>query len=183
MKKSWINVPNALTILRILLVPIYLYIFYSGSENNVQLAGLIFILAGISDVLDGYIARKYDLGTKLGVILDPFADKLMTFTILITFATSGIIPMWILIALGIKEIVMILGGGILYLFKGRQVLPSDKFGKIATVSFYTATLSVVFGLSRFISIMLFVVTVAFNLIAFVNYLLIYIKMQDNTVEE
>lgn len=177
MKKNWINIPNMLTILRILLVPVYLYVFYSGSVNNVQFAGLIFILAGISDVLDGYIARKYDLGTKLGVVLDPFADKLMTFTILVTFATSGIIPMWILIALGVKEIVLIVGGGILYLFKGGQVLPSDKFGKIATASFYAATLSVVFKLPSLISTILFVVTVAFNLIAFVNYLLIYIKMR------
>lgn len=180
MKKRWINVPNALTVLRIFLVPVYLYIFYSGSENNIFFAGLIFILAGITDVLDGYIARKYDLGTDLGAVLDPFADKLMSFTILITFATSGIIPMWILIALGIKEIVMVIGGGILYLFKGRQVLPSDKFGKIATISFYAATLSVVFGLPSIISTILFIVTVIFNLIAFINYLLIYLKIEDQS---
>lgn len=181
MKKSWINIPNALTVLRILLVPVYLYIFYSGSENNIFFAGLIFILAGITDVLDGYIARKYNLGTDLGAILDPFADKLMSFTILITFATSGIIPMWILIALGIKEVVMIVGGGILYLFKGGQVLPSDKFGKIATMSFYAATLSVVFKLPSLLSTILFIITVMFNLIAFVNYLLIYLKMGEETV--
>lgn len=181
MKKSWINIPNALTVLRILLVPVYLYIFYSGSENNIFFAGLIFILAGITDVLDGYIARKYNLGTDLGAILDPFADKLMSFTILITFATSGIIPMWILIALGIKEVVMIVGGGILYLFKGGQVLPSDKFGKIATMSFYAATLSVVFKLPGLLSTILFIITVMFNLIAFVNYLLIYLKMGEETV--
>ena len=181
MKKNWINIPNALTLLRILLVPLYLYIFYSSSENNIFFAGLIFLLAGITDVLDGYIARKYDLGTDLGAILDPFADKLMSFTILITFATSGIIPMWILIALGIKEVVMIIGGGILYLFKGGQVLPSDKFGKVATLSFYAATLSVVFGLPSLMSTVLFTLTVVFNLIAFINYLLIYIKMEDQSV--
>lgn len=180
MKKSWINIPNALTILRILLVPVYLYIFYSGLENNIFFAGLVFLFAGITDVLDGYIARKYDLGTDLGAILDPFADKLMSFTILITFATSGIIPMWILIALGIKEVVMIVGGAVLYLLKGGQVLPSDKFGKIATMSFYAATLSVVFGLPSLVSTILFTVTVIFNLIAFVNYLLIYLKMEDQS---
>lgn len=180
MRKSWINIPNALTVLRILLVPVYLYIFYSGSENNIFFAGLIFIFAGLTDVLDGYIARKYDLGTDLGAVLDPFADKLMAFTILITFATSGIIPMWILIALGIKEVVMVVGGGILYLFKGRQVLPSDKFGKIATISFYAATLSVIFRFPRIVSTVLFVVTVIFNLIAFVNYLSIYLKMNDRS---
>ncbi len=182
MKKSWINLPNALTIFRIFLVPVYLYVFYSAYENNVFLAGLVFILAGLTDVADGYIARKYDLGTKLGAVLDPFADKLMIFTVLITFATSGIIPMWILIALGIKEIVLIIGGGILYLFKGGQVMPSDKFGKTATASFYAATLSVVFKLPDIISRTLFVVTVVLNLAAFVNYLLIYLKIRNEARE-
>ena len=179
---KWMNVPNMLTTLRIFLVPVFLCFFYSGSENNILFAGLVFILAGITDVLDGYIARKYDLGTKLGSVLDPFADKLMIFTVLITFATSGIIPMWILIALGIKEITMIIGGGILYLFKGKQVLPSNKFGKIATLSFYAATLSIVFKFPNLMSTMLFIVTVVFNLVAFINYLLIYIKIKDNLVQ-
>ncbi len=179
---KWMNVPNMLTTLRIFLVPVFLCFFYSGSENNILFAGLVFILAGITDVLDGYIARKYDLGTKLGSVLDPFADKLMIFTVLITFATSGIIPMWILIALGIKEITMIIGGGILYLFKGKQVLPSNKFGKIATLSFYAATLSIVFKFPNLMSTMLFIVTVVFNLVAFINYLLIYIKIKDNPVQ-
>lgn len=179
---NWMNIPNMLTTLRIFLVPVYLYFFYSGFENNLLFAGLIFILAGITDVLDGYIARKYDLGTKLGAVLDPFADKLMTFTILVTFATSGIIPMWILIALGIKELVMVIGGGILYLFKGKKVLPSNKFGKVATISFYAATLSIVFKFPDFMSTVLFIITVLFNLIAFINYLSIYIKIKDNSVE-
>ena len=179
---KWMNIPNLLTTLRIFLVPVYLYFFYSGFENNILYAGFVFILAGITDVLDGYIARKYDLGTKLGVVLDPFADKLMIFTILITFASSGIIPMWILIALGIKEFVMVIGGGVLYLFKGNQVVPSNKFGKVATLSFYAATLSIVFKFPELISTILFIITVLFNLIAFVNYLLIYIKIKDNPVE-
>lgn len=180
---KWMNVPNMLTTLRIFLVPVFLCFFYSGSENNILFAGLVFILAGITDVLDGYIARKYDLGTKLGSVLDPFADKLMIFTVLITFATSGIIPMWILIALGIKEITMIIGGGILYLFKGKQILPSNKFGKIATLSFYAATLSIVFKFPALLSTILFIITVLFNLIAFINYLLIYLKIKDNPVQE
>ncbi|WP_353092571.1 CDP-diacylglycerol--glycerol-3-phosphate 3-phosphatidyltransferase [Tissierella praeacuta] len=173
------NIPNMLTILRILLIPVYLYFFYSNIENNILFAGLIFILAGISDVLDGYIARKYDMSTKLGIVLDPIADKLMTFTILISFTTKGIIPIWILIALGIKEVMMILGGVALYLFKGKQVLPSNKYGKIATMSFYTATLSIVFKLPRTISQTLFFITVVLNIIAFINYFIIYIKMRNN----
>lgn len=173
------NIPNMLTILRILLIPVYLFFFYSNLENNILIAGIVFILAGISDVMDGYIARKYDLTSDLGAVLDPIADKLMTFAILITFTTKGIIPYWILTAIGIKEVMMILGGIILYLFKGKQVLPSNKYGKIATLSFYAATLSVVFKLPELLSATLFTITVALNIIAFINYFIIYLGMRNN----
>lgn len=173
------NIPNLLTILRIFLVPIYLLVFFSSLENRFLLAGFIFILAGISDVLDGKIARKYNLITKLGIMLDPIADKMMTFAVLISYTIAGIIPKWIIIALGIKEIVMILGGGILYLYKGKQVVPSNSYGKIATVSFYAATLSIVFNISQQLSQILFIVTVVLNILAFLNYLKIYISRRNN----
>lgn len=177
------NLANMITIFRILLIPIYLVVFYSGSDNYILFSGLIFILAGISDVLDGYIARKYDMITDLGSVLDPFADKLMMFAILISFVSKGIIPTWILVALGLKELVMILGGGILYLFKGKQVLPANQYGKFATLSFYVATLSIVFKLPEMFSTSLFILTVIFNIVAFINYLIIYLKIRDNIVDK
>ena len=174
------NIPNMLTILRIILVPVYLFIFFSNMENRILIAGLVFILAGISDVLDGYIARKYNLQTKLGTVLDPFADKLMTFAILISFTWSKLIPPWILIAIGVKEILMIGGGASLYLSKGNKVLPSNKFGKIATALFYAATLSVVFKLPESITETLFITTVVSNILAFINYFNIYLGLRKNT---
>lgn len=173
------NIPNLLTVFRIFLVPVYLYIFFSNIQNRIFISGLIFILAGITDLLDGYIARKYDLVTDLGALLDPAADKLMTFAVLISFTYAGLIPYWIIIALGVKEILLILGGGILYLFKGNQVLPSNKYGKLATVSFYAATLSVVFKLGEIATKGLFFITVVLNIMAFINYLSIYLKIRDN----
>ena len=173
------NIANMLTVLRIILIPVYLCIFYSNMENNILYAGIIFILAGISDVLDGYFARKYKLTTKFGIVLDPIADKLMMFTVLISFTTKGIIPYGILLALGLKEIMMIIGGATLYFFKDKQVVASNKYGKIATLSFYAAALSVVFKLPEIISIMLFIITVLLNIIAFINYLIIFIKIRNN----
>ena len=173
------NLANMITIFRIILIPIYLGVFYSGSDNFILFSGLIFILAGISDVLDGYVARKYDMITALGSVLDPIGDKLMMCAILISFVSKGIIPTWILVALGLKEFVMIVGGGVLYLFKGKQVMPSDKYGKFATVSFYVATLSIVFKLPEIFSTSLFILTVIFNIVAFINYLIIYLKIKDN----
>ncbi|MGO1470001.1 MAG: CDP-diacylglycerol--glycerol-3-phosphate 3-phosphatidyltransferase [Tissierella sp.] len=176
------NIPNLLTIFRIFLVPIYLFIFFSNLDNRFLLSGLVFILAGISDVLDGKIARKYNLITDLGIVLDPIADKMMIFAVLISYTIEGLIPYWILLIIGIKEIAMILGGGILYLFKGKQVVPSNIYGKIATVLFYAATLSVIFNISNKLSQILFIVTVILNVFAFINYLKIYISMRNNKEE-
>lgn len=173
------NIPNILTVLRIFLTPIYLLVFFSGLENRFLLAGFIFILAGISDVLDGKIARKYNLVTNLGIVLDPIADKMMTFAVLISYTIEGFIPSWILIAMGVKEIVMLLGGGVLYLYKGKQVVPSNIYGKTATVSFYAAALSVVFKLSEKLSEVLFIITVILNILAFMTYLKIYISKRNN----
>jgi cardiolipin synthase len=174
------NIPNILTVIRIILVPIYLYLFYTIGENNVLYAGIVFIIAGISDVLDGYIARKYDLTSDIGAALDPLADKLMAFAVLISFTTAKLIPSWVLKIIGLKEIIMITGGFILYLFKGNQVLPADKFGKIATVSFYIAILSVVFKVPYIIVKTLFIITVSLNIIAFINYFIIYLSMSKES---
>ncbi|NLY66203.1 MAG: CDP-diacylglycerol--glycerol-3-phosphate 3-phosphatidyltransferase [Tissierellia bacterium] len=170
------NIPNILTIIRILLVPLYLWVFYTVEQNRILYAGTIYILAGLTDVLDGYIARKYNMISKLGAALDPLADKLMTFAVLISFTSANLIPSWVLLILGMKEILMILGGIILYLFKEKRVLPSNKYGKIATVSFYAAILSIIFKISSPILIkLLFFTTVILNLLAFTNYLKIFLS--------
>ena len=97
------NIPNMLTMLRIVLVPVYLYCFYTIKEDRLFYAGIVFIIAGISDLLDGYIARKFDLKTKVGAALDPLADKLMTFAVLISFTTAGLIPFWVLLIMELKR--------------------------------------------------------------------------------
>lgn len=173
------NIPNMITVLRIILVPIYLLVFFSDLENRILIAGFVFILAGISDVLDGYIARKYNLQTKLGTVLDPLADKMMIFAILISFTMSNFIPLWILLALGIKEILLILGGTILYFSKLNEAIPSNKFGKSATTFFYAATLSIVFKFPAIISQILFLVTVVLNILALANYFIIYVDLIKN----
>ena len=75
---------------------------------------------------------------------------------------------------------MIIGGFILFLFKGNQVLPADKFGKISTVSFYIAILSIVFKMPKTTTKLLVIVTVGLNLIAFINYLIIYLSMRKDS---
>ncbi|MFS8540674.1 MAG: CDP-alcohol phosphatidyltransferase family protein [Tissierellales bacterium] len=168
------NIPNILTFIRIILVPVYLQIFYS--TKNIFYAGLVFALAGLTDALDGRIARKYNMTSKIGAALDPLADKLMTFAVLISFTSIDLIPHWVVLILGIKEVLMILGGLILYLFKEKRVLPSNKFGKSATVSFYVTISAIVIRIPfPQVIKLLIIITVALNIIAFLNYLRIFIS--------
>ena len=117
--------------------------------------------------------------TKLGTVLDPLADKMMTFAILISFTVAEFIPSWILIALGVKEILMIIGAAILYFSKLNEAIPSNKYGKAATTLFYAATLSIIFKFPLRISQALFLVTIVLNILALVNYLAIYIDLIKN----
>lgn len=175
------NIPNILTIIRIILVPLYLFVFYTVEENRIIYAGTIYIIAGLTDVLDGRIARKYGMVSKLGAALDPLADKLMTFAVLISFTSANLIPPWVLFVIGIKEVLMILGGFVLYLFKEKRVLPSNKYGKIATVSFYAAILSIVFKIpSSTLKNLLIFTTVTLNILAFINYFKIFLSKDKDS---
>mgnify|MGYP000872838912 CR=1 FL=1 len=174
------NLPNLITIFRIILVPIFLILFHSDLENRVLYSGLVFLLAGASDVLDGYIARKYDLTSKLGAVLDPLADKMMSFAVLISFTISGFIPLWVLYILMLKEIVMIFGGLFLYLRKEKSVIPSNRNGKNATVSFYIAIVSIILRAPKVLSSTLLTITVVLNILAFIGYLRIYINLDEGS---
>lgn len=171
------NLPNFITLIRIFLIPIYLLVFFSSIENRFLIAGLIFLLAGITDILDGYVARKYNLQTDLGAILDPFADKMMMFSVLISFFSAKLIPQWVLLALGIKEIVMILGSGFMYFTYENVVVPANKFGKIGTISFYVAIISIIIKLPLLFSKILLISTVIINMVAFINYFIIFLSVR------
>ena len=87
-----IPIPNILSIIRLALVPAFVVVFFSESPNAQLYAGLIFILASLTDALDGFIARRFNMVTRLGRILDPLADKLMTVSALLCVTVAGLIP-------------------------------------------------------------------------------------------
>ena len=127
------HIPNILTLIRFLLIaPIVILI-----ANEEFIIALIFlIISGITDVLDGTIARKFNLITDFGKLMDPFADKATQVAILVTLAIKGILPFWILAIVVIKEFAMISGASFLY---GKELVVSSKwYGKLATVLFYLA---------------------------------------------
>lgn len=127
------HVPNILTVIRFLLIP---FIVITIINEQFIIALVFLVLSGITDVLDGAIARKFDLVTDFGKLVDPLADKSTQLAILVTLGVKGIIPFWILAIVVIKEFAMIAGASFLY---GKELVVYSKwYGKLATVLFYIA---------------------------------------------
>ncbi|GAB6086805.1 CDP-alcohol phosphatidyltransferase family protein [Alkaliphilus crotonatoxidans] len=171
------NIPNILTAIRFALIPIFILIFFSASSNYVIYGLIIFLLAGATDMLDGYIARKYNLITKWGQAMDPLADKLMLITVLISFTIKGLFPPWVILIVGLKETMLVMGGIFLYTRKNKAVLPANHYGKIATVLFYIVVIWVALGLPLARPLTIF--AVAFTAGAFINYFILGLKIVKN----
>lgn len=130
------NIPNALTIIRFLLIPLIMHSVFKG---NYLLAFVLFTLSGITDIADGFIARKFNLISNFGKLMDPLADKLTQLSMLTILVIKGMIPIWILVIVAVKEIVMVCGASFLY---GKDVVVYSRwYGKLATVLFYLAIVS------------------------------------------
>lgn len=133
MKKYLKYVPNILTIIRFLLIPIIITLLSSGKYVD---AIIVFSISGITDILDGTIARKFDLISDFGKLMDPLADKLTQLSMLLMLTVKKIIPLWIVIVVFVKEFCMICGASFLY---GKELVVSSKwYGKAATSLFYLA---------------------------------------------
>ena len=132
MKKE--NIPNILTIIRFILIP---FIFTSVVNEDFLATIIIFTISAITDILDGYIARKYNYITDIGKLIDPLADKLTQMSLLLSLAILKILPWWIFAIVFIKECVMIISASLMYK-KEDVVVYSKWYGKLATVLFYLA---------------------------------------------
>ena len=122
-----LNVPNALTILRLVLIPVVCYLIAVG---RMMPALALFVFASITDVVDGYIARKHNLITDFGKLMDPLADKFMVMAVMVSLAIKGIAPLAAIAVLIAKELLMLLGGLLLYTKKD-FVVYSKPVGKVA----------------------------------------------------
>ena len=130
------HVPNALTITRFILIP---FIIIALTKNDYLITFILLTASGLTDVLDGFIARKFNFISNFGKLIDPLADKSTQIAILTTLALKGIIPIWLIFIIFIKEFAMIAGASFLY---GKELVVSSKwYGKLATVLFYIAIVS------------------------------------------
>jgi len=130
-----VNLPNKLTILRALLVPVFVFFMLFPAENDLLfrlIAEVIFCLASFTDFLDGYIARKRKLVTNFGKFMDPLADKLLVCAALICMIPLSYLPAWYVIILISRE--FIISGFRLIAVEQNLVIAASYFGKFKTVS-------------------------------------------------
>lgn len=128
----WLNhLPNQLTLARILAIPVLLFIYPIGFTFTNVLCSLIFAAAGITDILDGYLARKYGQVTQMGALLDPVADKMLSGACLILLADSQALPAWICGFLLCRDIAV--SGMRLIAAESGHTIKVSAFGKIKTI--------------------------------------------------
>ena len=124
------NVPNVLTIIRLILVPVFVLVFRAGHP---RWALAIFCLASLTDALDGYLARKLGQITDFGKLFDPLADKLMVLTALFCQGMAGVFPWTAILIVLAKELFMVVGS--MFMLGKGVVVYANYFGKTATVCF------------------------------------------------
>ena len=123
------TVPNLLSVIRLITIPIFAWLALVPEQD--ALAALVLALGSITDYFDGMLARRWDQVTRLGQLLDPIADRLSTVTVLVVFLVRGIVPLWFVALLVLRDVVLTVQMAQL---KGRGVtgLPVNWVGKAAT---------------------------------------------------
>ena len=138
-----LTLPNFLTLLRIAIVPFFVLAVFA---HEFKLAVWIFVISGLTDVLDGWIARTFDLQSRIGALLDPLADKVLLTAAYISLAVphgqAVVIPLWLAILTLFRDFVIMLMAFVFYMFEGIKSFPPTWAGKLTTVM-HVVTVSLV----------------------------------------
>ena len=165
------NIPNSLTILRILLIPVYIGCMTYGAYG---LALLALLLAGITDGIDGLLARRWNQQTRLGMFLDPLADKLLLTSGFISLGALHLIPLWVVILVVSRDVILLLGTAVTHLISIPIDVTPTIWGKGTTLFQLSYVFLVVFltwlDVDLAMLIPLLVVMVGFTLTSGFHYL-------------
>lgn len=137
------TVPNMLSMLRLVLVPVFLVLIVTGEYVA---ALVVLVVASLSDLLDGFIARRFNLVTRLGQVLDPAADRLYIFAALIGLAAQGLVPWWIVIVIVSRDVFLLVLAVVLA-NHGYGPLPVHLLGKAATFALFFGLPVIMLGLA------------------------------------
>ena len=180
-----LTVPNAMSLFRILVIPFFAYFFL---KDNLTAAVVALALSGLSDALDGFVARRFNQITELGKMLDPLADKLTQGTVAVCIAIRYPTICPLLFLLVTKELVMLCGACFL-LHRGKKPCVAKWYGKVSTTLFYAAIVLIVVmdgfmqvqpEVFNLVSNIALVVTAAFMLYTFVRYFGVFREILRNT---
>lgn len=181
--KEVFSIPNILSYIRLLLIPVFIYFFLNATENrDYYFVGFIILLSGLTDLFDGMIARRFNQITELGKIVDPIADKLTQAAVVICLMFRYPF-MWIIVILFVvKELFMGINGLIL-LKRGKKLDGAKWFGKLSTAVFYVTTgILITFPmLEAGFTSLLMIVTGVFLALSFMMYIPEYIKLYRKKV--
>ena len=179
------NVPNILSAFRIVLVPVFVAAYFLDGGKVKVFAAVVYALATVTDFLDGFIARKYNLITNLGRVLDPIGDKLMTLAVLSCITIDRIIPMWVLMVMLVKEFLMMVGGTVIHRVARMDIPPSNYIGKTATVVFFIVCLTLMLfrGIPRRVARIMIFIALALTLMALGSYVMTFTATMKRAKEQ
>jgi cardiolipin synthase len=176
-------IPNILSGMRILLVPVFIYLFFAHYPERIYIPLCVFLFAGMTDIIDGYLARRNSWITNLGKLLDPLADKLMQCSVLVCFAIKIPVLWWLAGMFVLKELFMICGA-LIVLKKIKVTVKSHWYGKITTAVFYAiAFLVFIFGLDGKAAIAIFMPALILELFCVVMYVLDTLRINAELKKE
>ena len=160
------HIPNILSAIRLALIPVFIYVFFLGEEKRL-IALLIFAVASATDIVDGYLARRYGWITPLGKLLDPLADKLMQGAVIFCIAVANrenVFFIWLAVLFVIKETAMGIGS-LIVIRKKNAIAVSNWYGKAASVAFFFITSVYIFYSDNYVLNIVLGVLLAIVLIA------------------
>jgi cardiolipin synthase len=126
-----VHIPNLITLGRVFLVPVVVWLIINGRPLE---AFLLFLVAGLSDAVDGYIAKRFGWQSELGAYLDPLADKLLLVSIFIALGIRGALPSWIVIAMVSRDLLIVAGVLLAWVLDRPVVVKPYKISKLNTVA-------------------------------------------------
>jgi len=177
------KIPNLLCYIRIILVPVFCFAFLgANTAGDYYMAAGIVLISGFTDFLDGQIARRCNMITDIGKLLDPFADKLMQLAMLICLTIKIRFMYLLVIYLIVKEVSMCIAAVVIYKKYKKRLNGAKWYGKVCTAVLYAVMLTLIAfpGLNDYVQKSLLIVCLSALTLAFVMYIRIYIKMLNDT---
>jgi CDP-alcohol phosphatidyltransferase. len=172
------QIPNILTVLRMAAVPVFYFLM---KKAKITAAAWVFLLAEFTDVLDGVIARKFNLITPFGKIADPVADKLMQLTALFMLGRRDMIPAAIPYLVLLKELFLVIPG--IFLVRKNVDMSSKWFGKLTSALFFVAIMMTFLGVTRNITDVMLWICVGMAVFAMVMYVRNYFRQVGKKVQQ